>query len=417
MKLWITSAVAALALTSPAVAQDDDDMETFTRGRAPQLQLPDSWINPAATADIEAFRDLPFESEAYRGAEQLGLNPEFVHDVRAGLELLYLRDYRGTRRHFEGVEAKWPGSAIAPVMDAVVWQALMLENFDYQYDRQYETSSRLAREALATAIAQPGNEGWEHFLMVGVTGIEAIHTVRKGKYMGALSLAFEAMDHVQKSKEASPEFVDLKLADGMYHYWRTVMTMDSSLLPDFGDFREQGMAEMGEVQTGGIFLQMPASLSISFALIEERQLKQANTAVLRIARSYPNNIINNLVLGQVQTYRRQYDDALVTWDRITTADPNNKRVRYWRGLTLLRSGQRSAAIVEFQTYLASDYLEDHHRAAAHYRLGQAYYREKQYNEAWESYKEADRVNSYKPARAAMDRMKTAKREGRIEFDR
>ncbi|MFT6145169.1 MAG: tetratricopeptide (TPR) repeat protein [Myxococcota bacterium] len=407
MKDWFMGsalALSTLATVSVAAAQS-----------LPQLTLEPGWVNPALTTDIIAFRGLPYEVEAYRGAEQLGLNPEFVHDVRAGLELLYLRDYRGTRRHFEGVEEKWPGSAIAPVMDAVVWQALMLENFDFQYERQYETSSRLAREALESAMATPGNEGWEHFLMVGVTGIEAIHTVRREKYVAALSLAFEAMDHVSKSKEASPEFVDLKLADGMYHFWRTVMTEDSALLPDFGDFKEQGLQEMGVVETDGIFLSMPATLSIAFANIEQRQLKQANTNVRRISRSYPDNVINNLVLGQVQTYRRRYDDALETWDRIAVVAPDNKRVRYWRGVTLLRSGNSEAAMTELQTYLESEYLEDWHRAAAHYRLGQALYRQDRYDEAWQAYKEADRIDNHKGARAAMDRMRKRKRDGAIDF--
>lgn len=417
MKRFATGLLTLLALCGTAAAQEDDDndIERVTRGRLPTLDLPDDWVNPARTMDIEAFRDLPYEPEAYRGAEQLGLNPEFVHDVRAGLELLYLRDYRGCRDHFRTVEEKWPGSAIAPVMDTIVWQALMLENFDFEYERQYTTSSRAAREALSAALAEPGNEGWEHFLMTGITGIEAIHTVRKERYMAALSLAFEAMDHVAKAKEASPNFVDLKLADGMYHYWRSVMTMSSSMLPDFGDYREQGMMEMAEVETGGIFLAAPASLSIAFALIEERKLKQANTATLRIARSYPDNVINNLVLGQIQTYRRRYDTAMGTWDHILEVAPNNKRVRYWRGLTLLRSGDSEQALVEFDRYLGQEYLEDYHRGQALYRRGQALYRQERYDDAWASYKEAERVNNHKAAKAAMDRMRKARRDGRIEF--
>jgi tetratricopeptide (TPR) repeat protein len=411
-----TFLVGALAWLAPSAALAQDDVESVTSRRLPDLMLPDDWVNPAATADIEAFRDLPYEPEAYRGAEQLGLNPEFVHDVRAGLEKLYLRDYRGCRTYFEEVEAKWPGSAIAPVMDVIVWQALMLENFDFQYDSQYITSSRRAREALATALAAPGNEGWEHFLMAGIVGIEAIHTMRKEKYLAALSLTFEAMEHVAQSKQASPDFVDLKLADGMYHYWRSVITMSSSVLPDFGDYRAEGIAEMAEVEANGVFLSPAATLSLAFVFIEERKLKSAHTATLRNARAYPDNVINNLVLGQVQTYLRRYDRALETYDRITAVSPDNNRVRYWRGLTLVRAGEYARAVTELEAYLAADHLEDWQRSSSYYRLGQAYHRLERYTEAYAAYKQAADINNYRPAKAAMERMKAARRDGRISFE-
>jgi tetratricopeptide (TPR) repeat protein len=406
--------LAAIAWFTPALAQDDD-VETVFNGRRPVLSLPDGWENPADTTNLSEFQNLPFEPQAYRGAEQLGLNPEFVHDVRAGLELMYLRDYPGCRRHFEGFEQKWPGTGIAPVMDVVVWQALMLENFDFEYDRQYQTSSRRAREALTAALRTPGNEGWEHFLSAGVVGIEAIHTMRKEQYLTALSLTFEAMDHVAQAKRAVPAFVDLKLADGMYHYWRSVVTMSSSALPDFGDHRELGITEMTEVQAHGVFLGPPATMSLAFAYLEEHKLKSALSAAVRNARVYPDNVINNLMLGQIQTYLHRYDEAQVTYDRVLAAAPNNKRVRYWKGLAYLRAQNPTAAIPELQAYLGAPYLETYHKAAAEYRLGQAFYRLERYPEAYAQYQLAVQTNGYKPAKAAIDRMKAARSEGRIRF--
>ncbi len=98
-------ALAAVAfVATPALAQDEGDVETVMRGRRPALSLPDGWDNPPDPANIAQFQGLPYEPEAYWGAEQLGLNPEFIHDVRAGLELLYLRDYPGCRRHFEALD-------------------------------------------------------------------------------------------------------------------------------------------------------------------------------------------------------------------------------------------------------------------------------------------------------------------------
>lgn len=408
MKSILTVVLTALTLgVAPAHAE-----ERVT------LSLPDDWESPLAQADlsVEEFRELPYEPEAYRGAEQLGLHPAYISDVRAGLELLYNRQYREVRDHFLEVDERFPGTGIGAAIDVVVWQAMMLENFDFRYDRQYEVSSRRARSELEKALAEPGAPaGWLHFLMAGIAGIEAIHTMRKERYLPALTLAFEAMGHAGRSRRASPEFVDLLLADGIYNYWRTVVTRKNRMLPDFGDQREEGIAQMQEVQGEGVFLATPAALSLAFTYIEERRMKAATTATVTLARAYPDSIINNIVLGQVLTQNRRYDRAMDIWEQIEAQDPRNDRVHYVRALTLLRSGRSEEAIGSLETYLSSEHLVDHHRAAGHYRMGQAQYRQENYSEAVTQYRRAIRVNGHDGARRALERMRRLRREGRIQF--
>jgi len=422
MKAFLVSLCAVLLGAAPrAVAQDEtelpDDMETVTAGRHTPLTLPPEWENPMRREGLtpQEAKALPYSIEAYRGAEQLGLNPEYVEGVRQGLELMYLRDYKGVREHFRILDQRFPGTGISPVADTLVWQALMLENFDFKYDSQYWVTSKQARKELEAALATPGNEGWEHFLMAGIVGIEAIHTMRQEHYLPALQLALDAMAEAGKAKEAVPEFTDLLLADGMYNYWRTVVTQNSKVLPDFGDNRMEGLEQMRTVESEGVFLSPPASLALAFSYIEEHELKAALSACARNARSYPDNIINNLLLGQVQTYMRRFTTAMATFDRILAVDPDNKRVRYWRGVTLLRAGRSPEAEQELLTYLAFDYMEDYQRAAGHYRLGQAYYRQRRYGEAEEQFKQAVKLSGHKGAKASLDRMRRLRREGRITF--
>ncbi|MBW1876988.1 MAG: tetratricopeptide repeat protein [Deltaproteobacteria bacterium] len=423
MKAFLVS-LCTLLLTGAApraVAQDEgqgpEDLETVTAGRHTPLVLPEDWENPLRQEGLspKEAHELPFGIEAYRGSEQLGLNPGYIDGVRAGLHLMYLRDYKGVREHFAALDERFPNTGISAVADTLVWQVLMLENFDYKYDSQYWVTTRRAREELEAALEIPGSEGWEHFLMAGVVGIESIHTMRQERYLPALQLALDAMAEAGKAKEAAPGFTDLLLADGMYNYWRTVVTQNSRMLPDFGDLRMEGLEQMRTVESEGVFLGPPASLALAFSYIEEHKLKAALSACARNARPYPDNIINNLLLGQVQTYMRRYTPAMASFDRILAVAPNNKRVRYWRGVTLLRSGRSPEAEQELLTYLAFDYLEDHQRAGGHYRLGQAYYRQKRYPEAVTEFKKAVKQSGHKGAKASLDRMKRLRREGRIDF--
>ena len=62
------------------------------------------------------------------GAEMLRVEPDFIHDCREGLELIYQRDYESAMVFWEDMGRKWRGSGVSPVGRVLVWQALMLEN-------------------------------------------------------------------------------------------------------------------------------------------------------------------------------------------------------------------------------------------------------------------------------------------------
>ena len=428
MALWTEVASAQEVTEEPTstdapITTDDpsttDDQERVTGKRPPPMPtVPDPALGPPGGEEPgeEPNADgRPYPSSTYRGAEALSLDPEYVHEVQRGLEMLFLREYEGAREHFVKVDEAFPDTAISSVADVLVWQALMLENFDFRFDDKYWVSSKAARAGLEKAMKKPGNDGWEHFLMAGVVGIEAIHTMRQTKYLSALQLAFSAMDHIEKTRKAAPNYVDVQLADGMYNYWRTVVTINSKVLPDFGDHRSEGIEQMKRVEREGVFLAAPATLSLAFSWLEEGKLKEASTSCIRNRRLYPKNIINNLVTGTTFTYMRRYSAALGAFDDILKEDPKNKRVRYWRGVALLRDGQLDAAEAEFKIYIGFDYMEDYQRSNAHYRLGQVYYRQKKYGDSFKAYGEAVRLTKHKGAKKAIDRMKERKSAGKISY--
>ncbi len=382
-----------------------------TRGESPL----DDGIRGDGWWSITRAEGATYDPAAIRGAEQLALPVAYVQGIRDGLHLAYLRDYDGARAHFHKLDNTYPGTGIAAAVDAVIWQAIMLENWDYRHEREYLAANAKAQTQLGVALGVAGSEGWEHFLLAGMKGIEAIHTMRREKYLSALQTALDAMTHAGKSREHAPAFKDLLLADGMYSYWRTVVSRQSRLIPDFGDKRAEGIAQMEEVERDGVFLGPPATLSLAFSFIEESEHAKALAATRRNHSVYPDNIINLLVMGQIQSYQRHFSDAHETWDQVLTVDPSNQRVLYWRGLTFLRSGKSADAIPQLETYLASGYLEPHHRSWTLYRLGEAYYRQKRYADAEASYTAAVKVDGHQSAKSALERMRASRREGRISY--
>ncbi len=416
-----TAPVPGAPEPAPPAEEEDAapaDDTTFTGPLAPLDRAPRSpeqvyQVPESLTPAQYGERPLPWQ--AYAGAEMLQLDPEFVNGVQQGLELVYLRKYEDARNHFSGLDQRFTNTGIRSVGDVVVWQALMLENFDFRYDKQYWTASKQARRDLGAAFDVTGNEAWENLMWAAVVGIESIHTMRQGGYLNALQLAFQAMDAIEKCRAAAPEFVDLKLADGLYNYWRSVVTMNSKILPDFGDHRVEGIEQMQIVEETGVFVAPLSTLSLAFTWLEENDLKKAAASVGKNRAAYPDNITNNLVASMVYNQMHKYPESLEVLDRILVTDPTNDRAHYWRGVTLQKQGQLDQARASYERYLQSEHLEDYQKSYAHYRLGQIQSRQRQYAEAIRSYEAAIKVDGNKPAKAAKERLEQRKKEGKISW--
>lgn len=410
--LGVAGSLLGVAHAQPTI-DDGDEIETVSGKRLPELGP----VSPRALPQGRWTDAAPGASQSLDliGARMLDVPPEYVRRTREGLGLVFHRRYRQARAHFRQLDEEIPGTGISGTVDALVWQALMLENFDFRYDKQYSVANTAAIRGLEQALKDPAHQAWEHFQLAGLKGVEAIHMVRHGTYLGALNRAFEAMDHVQNARTASPDYTDLGLAEGMYNYWRTVVTMSSKLLPSFGDNRALGLSQLAEVEKNGIFLQEPATLALTFSWIEERKHDEAIAAGERNRAKYPDNVINNLLLGSSYTYRRRYDEAVKVFEHVIQTAPENNRVYYHLGVTQVRQGKVDDGIKSFERYLASDHLEGWQRSNTHFRLGQALYRQRDYAGAEREYRAAIKVDGHRASKRALDRMHTLRKEGKLSW--
>jgi len=415
---WFASFALGLGLLTGGVAAADEDVSSdavVTKKKKPLAPIAEASGAPPGMADYQAMYDAnkgrEYEPEAYIGQQVLGLDPKFVHDARNGLHLIYLREYKNARGQFHTLGKEFPGWGIGPVGEVLVWQALMLENFDFRFEGQYQTALRKSQAELQAAMQLPGNEAWEYFLMSGVLGIDSIHTMRHEEWMKALSRGYEAMKMVAKVKELAPDFADIRLGDGLFNYWVTVVSKSTKAIPDMGDKRQEGIADMRRVETQGIFLAPAATLALTFTWIEEGAKKEALRTAVRNQKRYPNNIINNLVLARVQMYNNIYDQSEKTLKHVLSTDPKNRRAHYYLARLYLRWKKVDEAIASLDRYLAFTDLDKRDRGVALYYKGIAYLRKKDVDAAEAAFKESWKVARFERAKKRLDRIEKQRSAG------
>ncbi len=400
-----TSTTEATAGTD-AAKSDMDVGDTIAKRPPPRFQK--KVVKPLDEerfkADLAAWEGREYPAIEYLGARWLGVDVEFVHACREGLELIYRRDYKAAKRYFDGLGSEYRGTALSPVGQILIWQALMLENFDFRYEVQYQTAYRRARMELEEAMLSPGNEAWEWFIMAGILGIDAIHTMRKEEWTTALNRGYEAMKAVARARELAPDFRDVLLGDGLFNYWVTVISKSSKAIPDLGDRREEGIRQMVTVEQQGVFLSAPATLGLTFTWIEEGRRRDALASALRNHARYPDNVINELTLSRVYMYNRRYADAERTLKHVLEVAPDNMRAHYYFGRLYLRWKKYDEALASLDRYLAFKDVSDIDRAIALYYKGNVYWRLKDWDAAEAAYKQAWKVGRIDRAKRRLERL-------------
>lgn len=409
----LTCLLSGVLMLSPAVADDDasaDSVVVKKVKKLPKLAVPTG--PPPGQADYDALRaqheGREFEPEAYIAQQVINLDPRFAHNARNGLHLIYLRDYKGARHEFFQLGQDYPGWGIGPVGEVLVWQALMLENFDFRFEVQYQTALRKSQSELQAAMELPGNDAWEYFLMAGVLGIDSIHTMRHEEWMKALSRGYEAMKMVARVKELAPDFADIRVGDGLFNYWVTVVSKATKAIPDMGDRREEGVADMRRVESQGIFLAPAATLALTFTWIEEGQRSEALKRAEHNAKRYPNNIINNLLLARVLMYNNRYADSEKLLKHVQATDSKNRRSHYYLARLYLRWKKVSKAIASLDRYLQFSDLDKRDRGLAFYYKGIAHQRLKQWELAEAAYRESWKVSRLERSKRRLDSLDKAK---------
>jgi tetratricopeptide (TPR) repeat protein len=346
------------------------------------------------------------------GADALNMDVDFVGKAYTGTQLVYGRDYKGAQDAWFALDDEYPGLGVKHVGSVLIYQSIMMENWDFKNEDQYNYHSAEAIRVLEKGLETPGNEAWEHFMLAGMQGIESINIFRKDEFVGAVGKGLDALGHIQHVKDVAPDFADIYLCDGLYKYWRSVVARSSKAIPDGVDERPAGIADMKKAEGSAVFLGPGSSIGLTYSYIEEDKYKTALTYTSKIQKSHPNSVINHLLHARVQVYLKRYDPSLKTLNRVKAVAPKNERMYYYYSTAFMKKGALDNADGAIDTYLGFGLLP-YYEAQSWHRKGDIAFRRKDYDSAEKHYKKAVQISGYKPAKARLAKIKTMRKEGKI----
>ncbi|MBJ93179.1 MAG: hypothetical protein CMP23_01750 [Rickettsiales bacterium] len=331
--------------------------------------------------DFAEARSRDLSGRGFSGENPLGVHRAEFRFAQEGMELIYLRRYDAALQEFEVAGIEFPDSPLGPLGRSLVYQAMMVENYDYHWDATYRSEFAETQERLRLAMRSRANRSWIYFMYAVHLGVDAMYDVRRSEYISALNKAWDAMEYIKKLHRREPHFHDAKLALGLYNYWRTAITEQVPYLPRFGDRREQGLKQMREAREQGFLCSAPASVALTYSYIEGKKWAEATAEAYWAKKRFPDNIINQMTLARVHRYKKEFKTALAAFQEVLQVDPNNKRVHFHIGETWFKSRKSNKqARTSYQRYLDTEPPAEF-KAHTYYRLGLLERRTRNYDAA------------------------------------
>lgn len=390
MIFWLYTLLLAFAHADDGVELSD----TVSGKTAPELKVDDIVLSTSKIFEDEYVGKYP--QRIYDGAKWLKMSPDFVWGCWSIMEGLYKRNWNELGQTIQKMRMYYPNSGVATAGEALKYQVMMLENFDFRYEKEYDQAYKRAIQELTEAQMMRGNDAWEYFLTGAMMGVDGIHAMRKEEWLRAINRGYNGVVTIAKARELAPEFVDAELGDGLWYYWRSLIAMNIPGIPKYNDQRKEGIQMMLNAEQNSVFLRPAAAHALTYTWIEEGEKDKAIHTAETLRKVYPDNIINLQVLGRAYMYSKKYKESEEVFLRVLEIDKDNQRVHYYLARLYMRQKRYKDAAKKLKHYLSFD-LMPLHEGYAHYFLGRIFQRQRLYEKAVDEFLLAYKVGKIKNA--------------------
>jgi tetratricopeptide (TPR) repeat protein len=273
-------------------------------------------------------------------------------EVSAGILHAYdhalRREYKEAKSVCAELGRRFPQSPAGPVGEMVLYQVMMLENDDYQYDREFRDAA-LRSETAAEAFAgtAPKND-WYYTLLGAAWGIEGIYYLRQDEYLEGVLRGLKGLNHMQQAAKRNPENWEAQLGIGLYLYYRSAY---SAFIPLPGlDQRRQGITMVAEAGRRRPYLHEVSWIALYYIYLNENDYDRARSYMDALIVERPDFPIFYLLAGRAMLAKPDYRAAAAYFESIRRLDPG-LYISYFRlGECALHSGRKDEARSWFQRF-------------------------------------------------------------------
>lgn len=258
---------------------------------------------------------------------------------------------------FDSIAAADSNDAAGPFFCAAIYQSMMLDRESEEWrDAFYTSIGEAAGRALSRLQRNP-HDPWARYFAGAAYAYKSAQLSREGNYWPAWRAIRTSLGYLEPLYREDSTFCDALFGIGIWHYWRSRMTVNLSWLPFFPDRRNQGIAEIKQAAKCAQLSAASAWSNLAWIYIRESDFDQAIAFARLGLGQYPASRFFLWPLAEALFLKGAYAEALAVYTGLHESVRADQQ----------RSGYNELIIL-WKVAQCHDKLGDMEQARRHYNL-------------------------------------------------
>jgi tetratricopeptide (TPR) repeat protein len=214
--------------------------------------------------------------------------PDDLHKwALASIDYVYKENFKLAEEEAKRISKKYPDHPAGYFFSAVALDSWMAYHQTKSKEREFYRYCDLAIEKGEQLLVRNPNDEWAKFFKGGADGYKGTYESRYERWITAFRYGWKGVSTLLELKAAKSDIVDIYYGIGNYDYWRSALIKVVWFMPGVEDRRQQGIDQLYNVRSHGVYTKITSSAALVEILINESNFKDALQISEEMLIKYP----------------------------------------------------------------------------------------------------------------------------------
>jgi tetratricopeptide (TPR) repeat protein len=261
------------------------------------------------------------------------------------------RDYEAARNIVFDLGNKFPDNPAGPVGETVLYQVMMLENEDYEFDAEFRDAARRAVETADRYMETAPRNDWYYTLLGATWGIQGQYFLRRDEYITGGYYGVRGLYYMDIANGMSEDNWEANMGIGIFLYYASAY---ANLLPfPWTDQREKGITMVRQAGERRPYLKEVSNIALFYIYVNEKDFDTAFKYIDALIEERPDFPIFYQFAGRALMGAGDYQRAYGYYLKMHEIDPGLYLPCFKLGECAMKMGRNDEAKQWFDKFFAA----------------------------------------------------------------
>jgi len=243
-------------------------------------------------------------------------DPELHKAILQSVDFIYRESFQEADKQIRWIQKKYSKHPIGPFLKAAAIDARMVYYFSSVEESALMKSCDKAIDLGEKMLRKNKGDKWTAFFVGGAYGYKGTFQARYKKYLTAFRNGWQGVSMLKTLHTSHPDFYDIYLGLGTYHYWSSKFSRLLWWMPGLEDKRSEGIKQLKRVVEDGLYTKEVAAINLIAIYLEEKDYSAAISLSEQMLKRFPQTRLFSFSLAQALFFSGKHSRAEELFRRI-----------------------------------------------------------------------------------------------------